>query len=115
MKGINFDPNLFCGVYEGTFSDSRYYEILEGIRYGHDFDRFEGEFDNYDFRRGVMMLSNGDRYEGEFDGIFMHGRGVMVYANGDRLEGEWKRGEKWVGVMTFANGSRYEGEGVYEW
>lgn len=55
--------------------------------------RYDGEWVDGKFVRGIYTRKNGERYEGEFLNYEAHGRGTYTFVDGSRYEGELRDGK----------------------
>ena len=68
-----------------------------------------GEFENDEFKKGVMEWLNGMKYEGNYKDELRNGDGVLIWPNGDRYEGIWlNHSRHGDGIFIKKGGSVYK-------
>ena len=97
-----FKNHLRSGNGTNYYTDGRKYEgeWLSGEYHGHgvftfapddgyERDRFEGVFENGDWKFGTEIWKSGDKYVGQFKNQERSGNGTHYYTDGQKYEGEW--------------------------
>ena len=83
---------------------------IEGILYNIKGEKFEGSFENNEYKEGILYYNNKEKYNGKWKNNQKNGTGIYYYEDKNKYEGSWEDDLKnGKGKYFYKNGNIFKG------